>query len=216
MSLTPKEMRNERYGPYVAKNMNNRNFDACYVRTKKEALAEALSRIPEGSLVSWGGSASISQIGLKDALKAGNYQVIDRDEATDMEDRFNRMRQALLSDVFLSSANAISEDGVLINLDGLGNRVAAIAFGPKKVLIIAGMNKVVPTVEDGIERVRSIAAPINMMRFCNEDTKTPCAQTGRCGNCNAENTICNQWIITKRSMTPGRIQVILVGEDLGY
>ena len=214
--MTPQEMRNARYGPYVAERMKKRNFDACYVTTKEEALAEALSRIPEDSLVSWGGSLSVCQIGLIDAVKAGNYRVLDRDAATSLEDRVERMRQALLSDVFLTSSNAISEDGCLINVDGGGNRVAAITYGPRRVIVIAGMNKIVPTVEDGVKRIQSVAAPVNMMRFLREDSTTPCSRTGRCADCSAPDSICNHWVITRRSLTPGRIHVILVGEDLGF
>ena len=214
--MTPREMRNDRYGAYVVKNLKSRNFDACYVQTKEEALTEALSRIQEGSLVSWGGSETIRQIGLLDAVKNGNYRCIDRDSAEDLEERMERMRKALLCDVFLCSANAVSADGQLINVDGGGNRVAAMAFGPKKVPVAAGMNKIVPTVEDGIRRIQMTAAPVNMMRFANEKTNTPCAKTGQCGNCNGTDGICNIWSIEKRSLFPGRIQVILVGEELGY
>lgn len=214
--MTPQEMRNERYGSYVVGNLKKRNFDACYVKTKEEALDEALSRIPKGSLVSWGGSMTLRQIGLLDAVKSGNYRYIDRDSTTNPQERNDLMRQALLCDVFLTSSNAISADGQLINVDGGGNRVAAITFGPKKVLVIAGINKVVPTVEDGIRRIRAVAGPINMMRFVKEDTVTPCSKTGNCGDCDAPGSICNIWNVTRRSMTPNRIQVILVDEELGY
>ena len=216
MAVDTMKMRYERLGRYVANNMQKRNFDAYYVPTKEEALEKAISLIPEDALVSWGGSATIREIGLTDAVKNGPYRVIDRDEAKDMAERMERMRRALLCDVFLTSSNAITEGGILINVDGGGNRVAALTFGPKEVIVVAGMNKVVPTADDGIARIRAVAAPTNMMRFVTEDTKTPCALTGRCGDCNMKDTICCHWVMTKRSMTAQRIHVILVGEELGY
>lgn len=214
--MTAEEMRNEKYGPYVVANLQKRGFEACYVPTKAAALTEALSRIPEESLVSWGGSMSVCQIGLIDAVKTGKYRVLDRDAAKTPEERTECMRQALLCDVFLTSANAVSEDGCLVNVDGNGNRVAAITYGPRRVIVVVGMNKIVPTVQDGVSRIRSVAAPVNRMRFLKDDTIAPCARTGRCADCNAPDSICNHWVVTRRSLTPGRIHVIVVGESLGF
>lgn len=214
--MTPMEMRNEKYAALVVKNLKARGFDACYKATKEEALTEALARIPADAVVSWGGSVSVQQIGLLDAMRDGTHHIIDRDSAKDPDERMELMRQALLCDVFLTGTNAISENGRLINMDGNGNRVAALTFGPKQVIVIAGMNKVVRTVEDGLQRIRTVAGPVNMMRFMNENTSTVCAKLGVCGDCNSPDCICNHFVVTRRCRPVGRIQVILVGEELGY
>lgn len=212
--MTPMEMRHERYAPLVVKHLCSRGFDACYVRTRAEALERSLAWIPPGALVGWGGSLSVDQIGLLDAVRA-TRPVLDRDAAPDEEARVECMRRALLCDVFLTGANAVSEDGQLINMDGGGNRVAALTFGPKRVIVVAGMNKVVPHVEAGVARIRSLAAPVNKMRFLTADSKTPCAGVGVCRDCNAPDCICNTLVVTRRCRPAGRIKVLLVGEDLG-
>lgn len=214
--MTVKEIRNEKYGLLVAKNLTNRGFEACYVSTKEEALAKALTWIPEDAVIAWGGSVTMQEIGLMDEVKSGKYNIINRDAAQSPEERMELMRQGLLSDVFLTGSNAISQDGQLVNVDGFGNRVAAITFGPKNVIVVAGMNKVVPTVEDAMTRARTEAAPVNMQRFATENTTTACAKTGACGNCNSPDCICNDIVITRRCKPAGRIKVILVGEELGF
>lgn len=212
--MTPMEMRNERYAPVVVEKFRSRGFEACYVRTKEEALAQALQWIPENALVGWGGSLSVEEIGLLDAVR-GRNPVIDREKATTEEEKVECMRQALLSDVFLTGSNAVSEDGQLINIDGNGNRVAALTFGPKSVIVVAGMNKVVRSVEAGLERIRTVAAPVNKMRFLSEDSQTACSRVGVCRECNAPDCICNHIVITRRCRQQGRVKVLLVGEDLG-
>ena len=214
--MTPRESRNEKFGPIVAKKLESRGFEACYVSTKEEALAQALAWIPADAVIAWGGSVTMQEIGLMDEVKSGKYQVIDRDKAKDPAEKVELMRQSLLCDVYLTGSNAISQDGQLVNVDGNGNRVAAITYGPKNVIVVAGMNKVVPTVEDALTRARTEAAPVNMQRFVNENTTTPCAKTGICGNCNSPDCICNDIVITRRCKPAGRIKVILVGEDLGF
>lgn len=213
-TLTPMELRNERLAPLVVAKLQNRGFDACYARTREEGLKQALAWIPEGATVGWGGSISVSELGLREAVRS-THPVIDRDEEKTEEGRQEKMRQALLSDVFLTGSNAVSEDGRLINMDGNGNRVAALTFGPKMVIVVAGMNKVDRSVEAGLERIRTIAAPVNMMRFLKEDSKTGCSKTGSCQDCNAPDCICNHLVITRRCRPVGRIKVLLVGEDLG-
>ena len=214
--MTPIEMRNAKFGPIVAKNLTNRGFEAVYMATKEEALAQALAWIPADAVVAWGGSVSAQQIGLMDEVKSGKYNVIDRDKAANPAEKVELMRKSLLCDVYLTGSNAISQDGQLVNVDGNGNRVAAITYGPKNVIVIAGMNKVVPTVEDALTRARTEAAPINMQRFVNENTSTVCAKTGMCGNCNSPDCICNDIVITRRCKPAGRIKVVLVGEELGF
>lgn len=203
----------EKRGRKLVKNLLDRGFDACYCENKAAALEKALSLIPQGSLVSWGGAMSAQEIGLMDAVKAGNYEVLDRDTAKDPQQKQKMMRQALLCDVYLTGANALSLDGQMVSVDGNGNRVAAMCYGPGTVLVIAGMNKVCDSLEDAVTRARTVAAPINAQRFSG---KTPCTVTGACGNCNSLDCICNQILITRRCRPAGRIKFILVGENLGF
>ena len=207
--------RNDLLAEQVIKNLKSRQMEGHYVQTKEEALALALELIPEGSSISWGGSMSIKAIGLPEALHKGNYKVLDRDLCATPEEKAEMMHQALNCDYFLASCNAISEDGILVNIDGNANRVAAYAFGPKNVLLIVGMNKVVNDVEDGIKRVRNFASPPNTLRL---GLKTPCSMTGRCGDCYGDTCICSQIVVTRRqsAMMKDRVKVILVGESLGY
>lgn len=205
--------RNELLGKSMLPALEKRNFEAYYCSTSEEALKKAISLIPEGSSVSWGGSVTIREMGLTKALHEGNYEVIDRDLAKTPEEMYELHRKGLLSDYFLTSTNAISEDGVLVNIDGNANRVAAICFGPKNVIVLCGINKVAPTIQDAIARARSFAAPVNAMRFMG---KTPCTVTGSCHNCTSPDCICNQILITRMSKAKHRIKIILVGEDLGF
>lgn len=202
--------RNRLLSEKVIKGLNSRNMDAYYAEDKEEALAKALQLIPEGSTITMGGGMSVHEIGLVKALKDGNYNFIDRDE---YEDRRAAMLQAYDADVFLASVNAITEDGVLVNIDGNANRVSAIAYGPKKVIFIVGMNKVCDDVDGAMKRARNVAAPINAQRF---GGSTPCTKAGSCMNCKSPDTICCQFLITRYSKHKGRIHVILVNEDLGF
>ena len=204
--------RYDKAGPAVVEAMKKRGFDAYYVSTAEEARAKALELIPENSTVSWGGSVTIDEIGLKKAVIDGGYNVINRDEAGAPEERTELMRKALTCDVFLMSANAVSEDGQLVNIDGNGNRVAALCFGPKEVIVVAGMNKVAGNIEEAYARARKFAAPVNAQRF---NLGTPCNRTGMCSDCLSPDSICSQLVVTRRT-SGGRIKVILVGEDLGF
>ena len=194
----------------VIKGLESRNMSGYYAADKEEALKKALEIIPEGSSVSLGGAMSVHEIGLSDALKKGNYNFIDRDA---YEDKRAAMLAAYDADVFLSSANAMTEDGVLINVDGNSNRVSAIAQGPKKVVFIVGMNKICPDVDSAMKRARNVAAPINAQRF---GLSTPCTKTGSCMNCKSPDTICCQILITRFSRHKDRIHVILVNDNLGF
>ena len=202
----------EKRGQILVKNLRNRHFDAWYCDTKEDALAKVLELIPQGAKIGWGGVLSAQQIGLFDALRSGNYDLLDRDLCKTQEEREQMMKDALFSDVFLTGANGLSLDGQMVNIDGTGNRVGAIIYGPKKVVVIAGMNKVCDTLEEAVKRAREVAAPLNMMRFMKD---TPCAATGKCGECKAEGCICNQIVITRHCRPVGRIQFVLVGEQLG-
>ncbi len=202
--------RNALLAKKVIEGLRSRNMEAEYAETKEEALKKALELIPEGACVSMGGSMSVHAIGLSEALKNGNYNFIDRDA---YEDKRQAMLLAYDADFFLSSCNAMTEDGVMVNIDGNANRVSAIAQGPKHVLFIVGMNKICKDVDHAMKRARNVASPINAQRF---GLKTPCTQTGSCMNCKSADTICCQFLITRYSRHAGRIHVILVNEDLGY
>lgn len=204
----------EKRGQVLVKNLKSRHFDAYYCPDTASALAKALELIPEGASVGWGGALSAQQIGLIDAVKAGKYAAIDRDSAKSPEERDQLLKRCLTADVFLSGANALSLDGQMVNIDGTGNRVAAIVYGPETVLVIAGMNKVCDTLDDAMTRARTVAAPMNKQRF--PSFKTPCEVTGSCADCKSEESICNQILITRNCRPAGRIKFVLVGEELGF
>ena len=205
--------RNDLLAEQVIKSLKSRQMEGHYVQTKEEALELALELIPEGSSISWGGSMSIKAIGLPEALHKGNYKVLDRDLCATPEEKAEMMHQALNCDYFLASCNAISEDGILVNIDGNANRVAAYAFGPKNVLLIVGMNKVVKTQEDAMSRARNEAAPVNAQRF---GIDTPCSKAGSCFDCKSPECICCQILMTRFSRQKGRFKIILVDENLGF
>lgn len=202
--------RNELLAQKVIKGLQSRNMTGYYAASKEDALKLALSLIPEKSSVTMGGGMSVHEIGLVDVLKNGKYNFIDRDA---YEDKRAAMLIAYDADVFLSSANAITEDGIMVNIDGNSNRVSAIAQGPKKVVFIVGMNKVCNDVDGAMKRARNVAAPINAQRF---GLSTPCAKTGACMDCKSPDTICCQFLITRYSRHKDRIHVILVNDSLGF
>ena len=199
-------------GPKTAEALNKRRFEAYYCSTAEEAVEKALELIPREDTVSWGGAMTVDELGLKQRLAQEGYTLLDRDTAKTPEEKQAIMRQALTCGTFLMSSNAISEDGQLVNIDGMGNRVAALCFGPRQVIVVAGMNKVAGDLDSAMSRARHIAAPANVQRF---DVKTPCAVTGQCGNCTSPDCCCAQIVTTRFSKIPGRIKVVLVGEELG-
>ncbi len=211
--MNVREMRNEVLANRVVKNLESRNMEAYFVKTKEEALKKALELIPEGSSISWGGTVSAKEIGLLDAVHEGNYEVYDREEAQTPELKNEIAHKALDCDFFIGSTNALAENGVMVNIDGNANRVAAFAFGPKNVLLIVGMNKVVKSEEDAMSRARNEAAPINAQRF---GLDTPCSKNGMCYDCKSPDCICCQILITRYSRVAKRIKVILVDENLGF
>ena len=202
--------RNELLAQTVIKGLQSRNMSGYYAADREEALRLALELIPEESTVTMGGGMSVHEIGLVKALKEGNYNFIDRDE---IADKRAAMLAAYDADVFLAGCNAITNDGILVNIDGNANRVSAIAQGPKKVVMIVGMNKVCGDLDGAMKRARNVAAPINAQRF---GLSTPCAKTGACFDCKSPDTICCQFLITRFSRHTGRIHVILVNDNLGF
>ena len=202
--------RNELLAQKVIKGLGSRGMTGYYAADKEAALKQALALIPEGSTVTMGGAMSVHEIGLVKALTEGNYNFIDRDA---VEDKRAAMLAAYDADFYLMSANAMTEDGILVNIDGNSNRVSALAQGPRKVIVIAGMNKICDDVDGAMKRARNVAAPINAQRF---GLNTPCAKTGACMDCKSPDTICCQFLITRFSRHQGRIHVILVNDNLGF
>ena len=202
--------RNELLAQKVIKGLESRNMTGYYAENKEAALAKALELIPEKSTVTMGGGMSVHEIGLVEALQKGDYNFIDRDA---YEDKRAAMLLAYDADFFLSSANAMTEDGIIVNIDGNSNRVSAIAQGPKKVLFIVGMNKICNDSDSAMKRARNVAAPINAQRF---GLSTPCSKTGACMDCKSPDTICCQFLITRFSRHKDRVHVILVNDDLGF
>jgi len=206
-------IRNEKLGAGLIKALSLRHFDAYYCASSSEAAEKILSLIPKTDVVSWGGSMTMEALGVIDRVKKGGWRVIDRSTAQSQEEKIEIMRRALLCDTYLTGANAISEDGEIVNVDGNGNRVAAMTFGPKSVIVACGMNKVVKTAEDAISRARNTAAPVNAQRF---DIRTPCKTTGSCADCKSTDSICSYIVRTRLCKPAGRIKVVLVGETLGF
>ena len=197
----------------MIKSLNRRHMEAFYCPTAGEAVKKVSELIEDGSSVTWGGSMTVRDLGIPDVLRSrGTLEVLDRDLVESPEEKLAMYLRAFSVDVYLTSANAISEDGVIVNIDGNGNRVAAITWGPKKVIFIIGLNKVAQTVEAALSRVRGTASPINAARF---DINTPCHVDGVCHNCNSPESICN-YVHFLRNSPKGRHVVVLVGEDLGY
>ena len=211
--MNPKKKFYETAAETLIKNLDKRGMEAYYVDNKDDALKMALRFVTPGSSVSWGGSMSINEIGLIPALKAWDCTVLDRTVPKTEEEKKEFFGKVAVCDYYFMSTNAITMDGELVNIDGTGNRVASLIFGPSNVVIIAGMNKVADNLESAVDRARNTAAPMNMIRL---DRKTPCTQVGRCMDCMSPDCICNQFVVTRRSAPAGRIKIILVGEELGY
>lgn len=198
----------------VIKNLEKRNFTGYYCETKEDAVKQVLELIPDGAQVSWGGSMTLGEAGIKDALAKGNYEINDPYSYADPGESTEAKRRALCADVFLTSANAVTMDGEIVNIDGNGNRVAAIIFGPKKVIMVVGANKLVFDERDAIDRIKNDACPPNCVRLGRE---TPCAVAGKCGNCLMKGqTVCCHTVTTRFCLQDDRIHVILVNDVLGY
>ena len=201
-------------GPQVVKALEKRHFEAYYVSTAAEAVEKVVELIPKEHTVSWGGTATVDALGIKQRLAQEGIALIDRDTAQTPQERQEMLKKALTCGTFLMSSNAISADGQLVNIDGTGNRVAALCFGPEQVIVVAGMNKVTGDLEGAMRRAREVAAPVNAQRFAG--LKTPCSVTGLCADCTGPDSICCQIVTTRICRPAGRIKVVLVGEELGF
>lgn len=209
--------RNQKLGEKTVEALKKRHFEAYYVDTKKDALSKAIEIIPKTDTISWGGSMSIVEVGLIDFLLRNDYKVVNRDIAKTQEEKNILLRKALLCDTYLMGSNALTEDGELVNIDCIGNRTAALMFGPKNVVIIIGANKISPTLEEAIIRARNFAAPTNIQRVAgNGKRQTPCFETGTCHDCKSKDSICSHIVTTRLCNPQNRIKVIVVGESLGF
>ena len=212
--MTPKQQAYETLAKTMIKNFERRNIEAFYCPTKEDAVKLALDIMKDGGTVGMGGSATVRETGLVDAIKdTPSLRFIDRDSAKSPEEKKAIYLETMAADYFLMSSNAITIDGELVNIDGNGNRLACLLCGPDNVLVLAGMNKVVDDVDSGIQRVGTHAAPPNAARL---GTRTPCAALGHCGDCHSQDCMCCQIVITRHSRQAGRIKVILIGEELGF
>lgn len=198
----------------IIKKLEQRNMEGHYCETSEEALKKALSLMEPNSVISWGGSETIKEIGLISELTHQPYTLLDRSIATSVEETREIYLKAFNADYYLMSANAITLDGEIVNIDGTGNRVAALIYGPKNVIVIAGMNKIVTNQQAAVDRIRNFASPPNAIRIGHN--QTPCSKTGKCNDCTSEQCICCHVVVTRYSRLPNRIKVILVGESLGY
>ncbi len=211
--MNPKQIAYENQANTIIKGLKKRNMDGYFFHTIDEARAFANTMIEDGSTVTWGGSMTLQDSGLIQDLEKRDLTLLDRAKASSPEEVGKIYRQAFSADYYLMSTNAITLDGQLVNIDGNGNRVAALIFGPKKVIIIAGMNKVALDADSAVDRVRNFATPANCNRL---NLTTPCSKTGKCGDCLGQSTICCEIVTTRNSRHDDRIHVILVGQELGY
>lgn len=211
--MTPIEQYYETMAATVIKGLEKRGMEGYYFKTSKEAVEHILSLLPAGASVAWGGSVTLTQTGMMDALQTKDLNLIDRALASSPEEKKALEQKAFGSDYYFMSTNAITTDGELVNIDGNGNRVAALIYGPEHVMILAGMNKIAADTDAAITRVHTNAAPPNTMRL---GLHTPCSQTSVCKNCLSPDCICAHTVITRFNRIKGRIKVFLIGETLGF
>ena len=232
---TPKESYYEKRAQILIRNLERRHFEAYYVPNKEEALVkvmELLNRQREAKrekileqseqadvsdvniTVGWGGSATVKAVGVIPALEENGYETLDRDKVYNPEKRVRVQKRILAeADTFVTGCNALSLDGQMVTIDDLGNRVAAISYGPESVIVVVGMNKVTDDLDSAIKRARTYAAPMNKQRFTN---LTACSITGVCADCHSIECICNQVLVTRNCRPCGRIKFVLIGEDMGF
>ena len=197
----------------IIKKLEARKMQGYYCENKEEALEKFLELVGETpKSIAYGGSVTLDEIGVKEALEAAGHELLRRENYQTEEEKKALLIKQATADVFMTSTNAITLDGELVNIDGAGSRVWMLIYGPTDVIVVAGMNKVVTDIDAGIERIHNFAAPPNTVRL---QCDTPCAKTGKCGDC-LKNTICCTTVVTRASRIPNRIKIILVGEELGF
>lgn len=211
--MTPKQLAFQAAAQTTIQNLKKRNMEGYFFEDSASCVKAVTDLIADGSVISWGGSETIKECRLMNALQKGNYTLIDRLSAKTPEEGRELYAKSVLSDYYCMSTNAITFDGELINIDGNGNRAACLIHGPKNIIMVVGMNKLVPDVETGCIRVQNTASPANAKRL---NRNTPCFHTGTCGDCLSEDCMCNHIVITRRSGIPGRIKIFFIAEELGY
>lgn len=212
--MTPLTSHHEIIAEQIIEHLKKRNMEGCYCKTAEEAQKLVSSLITSDSVVTFGGSMTLEETGILPALrKRADITVLDRSMAKSPEEIQKIYREAFSCNTYLMSSNAITRDGELVNIDGNGNRAAALIFGPKQVLVVVGTNKICLDKEEAVQRARNTAAPANCLRL---NKKTPCSITGNCENCQSPDCICSHTVITRHSTLPGRIKVILVEGNWGY
>jgi len=211
--MNPKQKYYQKKAEFLIKNLEKRNMTAYYCPDSSRAVEKVNSLIKENSAVSWGGSMTLNEVGILESLEKRNLTLLDRAKAESRKEVEEIYHKALNSDYYLMSSNAVTQSGKLINIDGTGNRLAALIYGPKNVIVVVGMNKVVIDEDTALKRVKNQAAPKNAVRL---NKNTPCAETAKCHDCQIKDTICCQTVITRRSARKNRIKLVLVGEELGY
>lgn len=198
----------------VIENLEKNNMNGYYVKSKKDVIQLIEELISEGQVVGCGGSMTLFECGIIEHLRSGRYEFLDRyREGLSRDDIKKVFRQSFLADAYISSTNALTEDGALYNVDGNGNRVAAMLYGPDKVIVVCGYNKIVKNVDEAIERNKSMSAPANAIRL---KKNTPCAKVGYCVECKSDERICCEYTLIRRQVLKGRIHVIIIGEEAGY
>lgn len=198
----------------IIKALQKKNYEVFYVANREEAFKLVMGMIPKNSTVGTGGSMTVRQVGILDVLESGSYKFYNQYRTGLSDEEAKEMRaNGLLADYYITGTNAITLNGELVNLDGFGNRVAGITYGPKRVIIVVGINKFVNSIEEGVDRVRHYAAVLNSKRF---NRNLPCAKTGKCEDCDADDRICNHLLITYRHHKKGRVTIVIVGEELGF
>ena len=211
--MSPKKQSYENLAESIIKKFNMRGIEGYYCSTKEEVMPMIKRLLTPGCSIAWGGSETLKEVDFFDELEGSDYVIYDRNLVKTPEEEREFAAKVVTCDYFFMSSNAITLDGELVNIDGRGNRVAYLIYGPQNVIVVAGMNKIVPDVEAGIKRTQNVAAPPNGVRL---NTGTPCAEFGRCGNCLNDGCMCCEIVITRKSRVPNRIKVILVGEELGF
>lgn len=211
--MTAKQQNYVHIANTMIKQLAKRQMEGVYCSDAASAVRQALEWMPDGSSIGWGGSETLTEIGLLDAIRGASYRILDRSLAKTPDEQRKHHAEICCADYFLMSTNAITMDGELINIDSRGNRIAALCYGPEHVLVFAGMNKIAPDLESGILRARNVASPPNALRLSRD---TPCTVTGKCSDCYSPDSICSQVVVTRRSVVPQRIKVVLIGEELGY
>lgn len=198
----------------LIKTLQKNNINGYMVESKEELISQIEAIVEKDSVVSVGGSMTLFELGIIDYLRKGRYEFLDRYKdglsPADIEDIY---RKSFFADAYFTSTNAITEEGELYNVDGTGNRVAAMLYGPKKVIFIVGTNKIVKDMDEAVKRVREIAAPLNTKRL---NRKTPCTKVGHCMDCSSPERICNEYTVIKRQRDKNRMHVIFINENTGY